>query len=80
MATTNLLAAGQSAIDRPADALDIVGREEDTLAGRGRMVCTRARIYRERQVKPRYGKRADKAVREPEMREHEGRGHRSPHA
>jgi hypothetical protein len=71
--TTNLLAAGQSAIERPSDALDIVGVEEDQLAGRSRMICTRARRYRERPVKPRYGARADKAAVEPEPRDERGR-------
>lgn len=74
--TTNLTAAGQSAIAHPADAPDIVGQEEDTLAGRGRMVCTRARRYTERPIKQRYGARADKAIVEPEPREREPRGWR----
>lgn len=71
--TTNLLAAGQSALERPADALDIVGPDEDLLAGRGRMVCTRRRRYHERPIKPRYGARADKAAVEPEPRDEGGR-------
>ncbi len=67
--TSNLRAAGQSAIERPDEALDIIGPEEDQLAGFGRMTRTRAREYRERPIKPRYAARADKAAVEPEPRD-----------
>jgi hypothetical protein len=72
--TTNLLAAGNSALARPAEASTLLGVEEDQLAGRGRMVRTTERSYKERQVKPRFAARADKAAREPEPRE-ERRGY-----
>lgn len=71
--TTNLLAAGNTALTHPEEAATILGVEEDQLAGRGRMICTRARVYRERPVKARWGKRPDKAVVEPEPREEGGR-------
>lgn len=67
--TSNLLTAGQSAIERPDEALDIIGPEEDQLAGFGRMTRTSPREYRERPVKPRFAARADKVVVEPEPRE-----------
>jgi hypothetical protein len=75
--TTNLLAAGNSALARPAEAPTLLGVEEDQLAGRGRMVRTTERRYKERSIKPRFAARADKAaiLADPrdERRERDGR-------